>query len=59
MTMSTLLDTIGSQSSRALGFWDTNSNVGNDNVAVAIHHTFSAFARLLQKTPLSCMPFSY
>jgi hypothetical protein len=47
--MSPLLDTIGSRYSRALGFWDTNTNIGHDDIIIALHHTFSAFARLLQK----------
>jgi hypothetical protein len=32
MTTSSLPDTIGSQFSRALEFWDTNTSVGHDDV---------------------------
>jgi hypothetical protein len=59
MMMSPLPDTIGSQFSHTLGFLDTNTSIGYDDVTTALHHRFSAFERLLQKNSLLRTLFSY
>jgi hypothetical protein len=49
MMTSPLPDTIGSQFSCALGFWDTNTIVRHDDVTATSQHRFSSFRVLATK----------